>query len=153
MFYLNHRLENKKLDIKKLGYFATVPKGIDLDRILCIKTERSLRNDFTVAHNKKLYQILDNVRAKKVLIEERIDGSLVIRYKTSELKYKEITTRPEKEEPQKVYKFKLRKIYAPPANHPRRKRTTTNCNIKTRHFYFGNNTTFLNWLDKKDKNT
>ena len=98
-----------------------IPKGIDLDRILCIKTERSLRNDFTVAHNKKLYQILDNVRAKKVLIEERIDGSLVIRYKTSELKYKEITTRPEKEEPQKVYKFKLRKIYAPPTDHPWRK--------------------------------
>ena len=40
-----------------------IPKGIDLDRILCVKTERALRKDFTVAHNKKLYQILDNVRA------------------------------------------------------------------------------------------
>jgi hypothetical protein len=98
-----------------------IPKGIDLDRILCVKTERSLRNDFTVAHNKKLYQILDNVRAKKVFIEERIDGSMVIRYKDSELKYKEITNRPKKEEPQKTYEFKLHKIYAPPANHPWRK--------------------------------
>jgi len=98
-----------------------IPKGIDLDRILCIKTERSLRNDFTVAHNKKLYQILDNVRAKKVFIEERIDGSMVIRYKDSELKYKEITNRPEKTETQKTYEFKLHKIYVPPANHPWRK--------------------------------
>ena len=98
-----------------------IPKGIDLDRILCVKTERSLRNDFTVAHNKKLYQILDNVRAKKVFIEERIDGSMVIRYKDSELKYKEITNRPEKTETQKTYEFKLHKIYVPPANHPWRK--------------------------------
>jgi hypothetical protein len=99
-----------------------IPKGIDLDRILCIKTERTLRNDFTVAHDKKLYQVLDNVRTKKVLIEERIDGSLVLRHKDSELKYKQIMTRPEKEEqPQKTHEFKLRKIYAPPANHPWRK--------------------------------
>ena len=98
-----------------------IPKGIDLDRIFCVKTERSLRNDFTVAHNKKLYQILDNVRAKKVFTEERIDGSMVIRYKDSELKYKEITNRPEKTETQKTYEFKLHKIYVPPANHPWRK--------------------------------
>ena len=99
----------------------SMPKGIDLDRIFCVKTERALRNDFTVAHNNKLYQILDNVRAKKVFIEERVDGSMVIRYKDSELKYKEITNRPKKEEPQKTYEFKLHKLYVPPANHPWRK--------------------------------
>ncbi|MBU1887793.1 MAG: ISNCY family transposase [Candidatus Omnitrophica bacterium] len=95
-----------------------IPKGIDLDRILCVKTERALRNDFTVAHNKKLYQILDNVRAKKVSIEERIDGSMIIRYKDSELKYKKITNRPKKEEPKKTYEFKLKKAYVPPEDHP-----------------------------------
>lgn len=98
-----------------------MPKGIDLDRILCIKTERTLRKDFTVAHNKKLYQILDNMRAKKVMVEERVDSSMIIRYKDTELKHKEITNRPKKEEPQKTYEFKLRKIYVPPANHPWRK--------------------------------
>ncbi|MBU4149029.1 MAG: hypothetical protein KKB52_01605, partial [Candidatus Omnitrophica bacterium] len=95
-----------------------IPKGIDLDRILCVKTERALRNDFTVAHNKKLYQILDNVRAKKVSIEERIDGSMIIRYKDSELKYKKITNRPKKEEPKKTYEFKFKKVCVPPKDHP-----------------------------------
>jgi len=52
-----------------------VPKGVDLDRILCIKTERALKNDFTIAHNSRLYQILDNTRAKKVMVEEYVDGS------------------------------------------------------------------------------
>ena len=95
-----------------------IPKGIDLDRILCVKTKRALRNDFTVAHNKKLYQILDNVKAKKVFIEERIDGSMIIRYKDSELKYKKITNRPKKEKPKKTYEFKLKKVCVPPKDHP-----------------------------------
>ena len=66
----------------------SIPKGIDLDRILCIKTERALRNDFTVAHNSKLYQILDNVRAKKVMVEERVNGSMIARYKDAILRFK-----------------------------------------------------------------
>lgn len=95
-----------------------IPKGIDLDKILCIREEHPLRNDFTVAHDKKLYQIEDNIRAKSVTVEERIDGSMVITYKDKALKFKEITARPEKEEPKKTYEFKIRKVYVPPKDHP-----------------------------------
>ena len=95
-----------------------IPRGIDLDRILCVRTKRALRNDFTVAHNSKLYQIEDNVRADKVMVEERIDGSMVITHKDKALKFKEITVRPKKEEPKKTPKFKLKKVYAPPEDHP-----------------------------------
>jgi transposase len=96
-----------------------LPKGIDLDRILCVKTERALNNDFTVVHDKKLYQILDNVRAKKVMVEEHIDGSMIIRHKDTSLKFKEITARPKKAEPKKAYEFRLKRVYAPvPADHP-----------------------------------
>lgn len=92
-----------------------LPKGIDLDRILCVKTERALNNDFTVMHDKKLYQILDNTRAKKIMVEERIDGSMLIRYKDTVLRFKEIVNRP----PKKKYEFKLiRKVYIPPSDHP-----------------------------------
>ena len=95
-----------------------IPKGIDLDKILCIKEEHTLRNDFTVAHDKKLYQIEDDTRAKKVMVEERVDGSMIIAYKDKPLKFKEITARPEKAEPQKKYKFKLKKVFIPSMNHP-----------------------------------
>jgi len=91
-----------------------LPKGIDLDRILCVRTERALNNDFTIAHDKKLYQVLDNTPAKKVIIEDHIDGSMVVRYKDSVLRFKEITTKP----PKKPYIFKIRKVYIPPADHP-----------------------------------
>lgn len=92
-----------------------LPKGIDLDRILCVKTERALNNDFTIAHDKKLYQILDNTSAKKVIVEDRIDGSMRVRYKDRILRFKEITARP----PKKPYVFKLiKKAYVPAADHP-----------------------------------
>jgi transposase len=52
----------------------------ELDRILSIRNKRALRNDFTVTHNKKLYQIKDNIRTKAVMLEERTDGSMRIMY-------------------------------------------------------------------------
>ncbi|KJU83966.1 hypothetical protein MBAV_003842 [Candidatus Magnetobacterium bavaricum] len=55
-----------------------IPEDLNLDRILCIKTEGVLRQDFTVAYNKKLYQIKDNIRAKNVTVEEMLDGKIVI---------------------------------------------------------------------------
>ena len=106
---------------KKGNLHRPIPKGVDLDRILCIKTERALRNDFTVAHDKKLYQVLDNVRAKKVIVEERVDRSTLIRHKDTELKFKEITTRPEKAKPEKKYEFRLKRVSIPSKNHPWRK--------------------------------
>jgi ribosomal protein L32 len=95
-----------------------LPKGVDLDRILCVKTERALNNDFTVRHDKKLYQILDNVRAKKVMVEEHIDGSMIMRCKDAILKFKEITKRTKKEPERETYRFKLSTAHVPSADHP-----------------------------------
>jgi transposase len=97
-----------------------LPKDIELNEILCKKTEHTLRNDFTVAHDKKLYQIENNIRAKKVIVEERTDGSMLIRHKGAILKFKEITTRPEKIYQPKPYL--PRQVYIPPADHPWRVR-------------------------------
>jgi len=79
-----------------------VRKGVDLDAVFCVKTIRVLRNDFTVAHNSKLYQIEDNVNAAKLTVEERANGSIHISCRNTDLKFKEITTRPKKQgqEPQ-----------------------------------------------------
>jgi len=90
-----------------------------LDSILCIKTERALRNDFTIAHNGALYQILDNIRAKRVIVEEHINGSIKIRYKDTALRFRIISSRPKKEPASEPYAFKLRRVYTPQDyNHP-----------------------------------
>ena len=75
-----------------------VPQHTDLNAVFCVKTIRVLRNDFTVAHNGKLYQIEDAVNAEKVTIEERANGSIHISYRNTNLKFREITARPKKQQ-------------------------------------------------------
>jgi hypothetical protein len=52
-------------------------KGLGLDTILYRETERTLRNDFTVAHNNKLSEIEETIRASMVMVQDRIDGSIL----------------------------------------------------------------------------
>lgn len=89
----------------------------ELDRILSIQNKRALRNDFTVAHNKKLYQIKDTIRTKSVMVEERTDGSMHIMYNGHRLKYKEIKTRPTIEAKQPLLP-RVRRVVKPAADHP-----------------------------------
>lgn len=101
-----------------------IPQGLNFNKIFCVKTNRSLRNDFTVAHDGKLYQIENNLRAKEVTVEERIDGSTLITHKGLSLRFKEITVRPKKEiEIKKEYPLMVRSrgITIPAKDHPWRR--------------------------------
>lgn len=97
-----------------------LPRGMDLNAILCIKTERTLRNDFTVAHHHKLYQIEEATKASKVIVQDRMDGSMRITYKGQPLRFREITERPIRENKQPVIR-RRRRTYIPPADHPWRR--------------------------------
>lgn len=114
---------NKKFMVEareKGNLHRDVPKGLNLDEILCIKKGHPLRNDFTIVHDKKLYQVLDKTAARKVEVQERVNGQMLIIYKGERLKYKEIDTRPNKVVEQ-VKKVTIRKRYVPPANAPWRR--------------------------------
>ncbi len=107
---------------KEDNFHREIPRGLNLDRILCIKTERTLRNDFTISHNGKLYQIMDRTNAKKVQVEERINGTMVMTYENNRLRFKEITERPEKEQKKPIILiYKKRKPNIPAMNHPWRR--------------------------------
>jgi transposase InsO family protein len=97
-----------------------LPKRLNLDHILCRKVPRALRNDFTLAYNRKLYQIDDSVRVSKVLVHERVDGSLAIVSKDRFLKFREIVTRPEREK-REPSRLSPKKTYIPPKDHSWRK--------------------------------
>ncbi|MBL7085396.1 MAG: ISNCY family transposase [Candidatus Omnitrophica bacterium] len=108
---------NKRFSVSPLekgDLHQPLPENINLDRILCIKTDHPLRNDFTVAHDKKLYQITEPTTAKKVTVEERINGTMLITYKGKPLKYKQISKKPPQAKPEP----KIRKLYIPPKDHP-----------------------------------
>jgi hypothetical protein len=99
------------------NFHRPLPKGVSLDLILCIKTQRTLRNDFTVAHNKKLYQIEDRTSASRVMVHEQIDGSIKILYQGQALRFREITTRPVKQQTPPL-RVRRRKGHPPSADHP-----------------------------------
>lgn len=113
--FLSHYLPvfNRRFNVvalKEEDLHRLLPEGLDLAKIFSVRTPRALRNDFTVVHEGKLYQVEDNMRAKEVIIEERINGSLFITYKGRALKYHEITQRPQKiQQPRKM------RIYKPAA--------------------------------------
>ena len=69
----------------------------ELDKIFCIRDERTLRNDFTIAYNGKLDLIKDAIKTQKVTVEERMDGSQHITHRDLDLRYREIKRRPAKE--------------------------------------------------------
>jgi transposase len=95
-------------------------RGVDLDAILCKKTERTLRNDFTVAHNRKLYQVEDDITGSKVMVQDRMDGSIRITYKNRALRYREISERPILEK-KSLPVVRIRKSFTPPTDHPWRR--------------------------------
>ena len=92
-------------------------RELDLDAILCKKTERTLRNDFTVAHNSKLYQVDQAIQASKVMVQDRMDGSLRIYYKDRALRFREITERPLREK-KPLTLTKRTNPCTPPPGHP-----------------------------------
>lgn len=118
-YYLpKHNRRFSVAPLEKGDLHRPLPENINLDKILCIKTKHPLRNDFTIAHDKKLYQIIEPTTAKKVAVEERINGTMLIVYKNKPLKYKQVAQRPLKTKPEKQYTPKPKKLYIPPKDHP-----------------------------------
>jgi transposase len=74
---------------------VALQRQVDLNRYLCIKTERTIRKDNTIALDGRLYQI-EQRGGKKVVVEERLDGSMLMISKGVSLKFREITERPKK---------------------------------------------------------
>lgn len=116
--FLSHYLPmfNRRFNVVALkdeDLHRLLPKGLDLAKVFSVKIPRALRNDFTIVHEGKLYQVEDDIRAKEVIVEERINGSLFITYKGRALRYREITQRPQKiQQPRKPSKPRA---YAPAA--------------------------------------
>ena len=117
----NRRFARKAAEADNLH--RPVPRGLNIQRVLCIKTERTVRNDFTIAHNRRLYQIEEAVTTRKLMVEEYPDGSMAIWCKGQKVKFSQIAIRPEKlQEPQKQSAPPARrKTPVPPRDHPWRR--------------------------------
>jgi len=94
----------------------------ELDRIFCIREDRTVKNDFTIAYDGKLYQIEQVTRAEKVVVEKRLNGSLHITYKGRDLRYRIITEQPSMAIPDTPLILAAKKPWKPATDHPWKRR-------------------------------
>jgi len=101
-----------------------------LPAILSRHSQRVVQNDFTIRFNNKWYQLTKEQPAtirpqERVLLEERIDGSLWLRLRGKYLNYQVLPAKPVKQIKQPwviaATQKKERKHYKPPQDHPWRK--------------------------------
>jgi hypothetical protein len=100
------------------------PSVRDLDRCLCLKTTRCLRKDVTIAHAGPLYQIHDTIRARHVLVEQRLDGRMRLTHQGRPLNFHAIAVRPVSVAESNRLPRSPRSV-TPRPNHPWRNRRNT----------------------------
>ena len=89
-----NRKFTRKPKVEEIAY-RPIPKGMDLDQILCIKEERRVQGDHTISYKAIRYQILPTqtrfgFAKAKVEVQRRLDGTIHIFYKGEELPFKPI---------------------------------------------------------------
>lgn len=95
-----------------------------LKQILSIQTLHTLRNDNTIRHENRFYQVLKPwkyQRPKQILFEERLDGKLYLTDKGRELPWRLIPELPKKT--QNKVNLKPRKPMTPSMDHPFKKQS------------------------------
>jgi hypothetical protein len=116
---------NKRFNViarEKGNLHRKVPKGIHLERVLCIKEDRVVQNDSTVSYEGKHYQIMNQVDGKSISIEQRLDNTLWLYDGDIRLKYKEIPYRVKRYwQKEETGSEKAGKQWIPPKDHPWRR--------------------------------
>jgi len=84
----------RKPKVEEIAY-RSIPQGMDLDRILCVKEGRRVQGDNTISYEARRYQILPTetrlgFAKAKVEVQRHLDGTIHIFYKGEELPLKPI---------------------------------------------------------------
>jgi hypothetical protein len=94
-----------------------VPARLDLDTVLCQKTQRRLNADSTVQHEGQVYLVEDCLKAQTVMVHQRLDGSIHLRCHNRSLSYRLVPHRPRKTQPM-VKPVPAKTTHRPAAEHP-----------------------------------
>lgn len=94
-----------------------------LDSIFSKQYVRSINNDFTVAYKGRWYQLkqiqpITVFKTNKVLIEDRVDNTIKIKYKDRYLNFFPLPEKPKKLKPNPVILTTHKLNYIPPKDHP-----------------------------------
>lgn len=84
---------NKRFQIKpaeKEDLHRILSRGMRLEWILCKQETRALRKDFTVCYEKNRFQVLDNVRTKRITVQQSTNGRFRLIHNGCNLRFKKI---------------------------------------------------------------
>ena len=104
----------------------------DMDSIFSVHSTRVVMNDFTVQFKNKYFQLNQQqsvtlCRKDKILVEEHLDKSIVLKLRNKQLNYIVLPKRPEKEFKLKIHALTTGKpTYKPPTDHPWRRQFLIN---------------------------
>ena len=94
-----------------------VPTRLDLDTVLCQKTQRRLNADSTVQHEGQVYLVQDRLKAQTVMVHQRLDGSIHLWCHNRSLSYRLVPQRPRKAQLM-VTPVRAKTTHCPAAEHP-----------------------------------
>ncbi len=108
-------------------------RGYALPRIFCVREERTLRNDFTIQYQRRLFQL--DPRQPTILrpgdavaVSEGLDGTLAVGIRNVDLRFHEIAERPLRPAREKVTSPRV--PWKPPADHPWRRYAQADISIE-----------------------
>jgi len=111
----------------------------NLNSIFSRKTQRIVRNDYTIQYKNRYFQleeIQQNISVYKkdtVIVEEHLDDNIYINKQGKYLNFKELSSKPKKEIDIKLSALtKQKSNYKPPINHPWRNFKFSKYNQKTK---------------------
>jgi transposase len=89
---------------ERLDFHEPVPRGLNLEDVFCLETERKVSNDWVVQYGSRWLQIEPQARVaagSRVLIRQRRDGSLKLVQQQAEVAWHELPARPRQPPPSK----------------------------------------------------
>jgi len=116
----NRRFVREALELGDLH--RPLPKSVVLDDVLCIKGFRTVNEGYIVKWRGRTF-VLDKpsltLRRQKLVVLERFDGRLTLRFKGRDMAYREVLEPPRRAPKPAVAKIKRKPPkYNPPASHP-----------------------------------
>lgn len=118
------------IDLEKLAdRHRPLEKKMNLAAVFSYEEERAIANDFTIRYKNRFFQIIKQANLPpvrgKLIVAERLDGSIHLIYQDRELLFEEISRNDMMVKARKVeieQKPKPTTKYIPPADHPWRRR-------------------------------
>lgn len=116
----NQRFAREALEAGDLH--RLLPKSVVLDDVLCIKGFRTVNEGYLVKWRGRTFVLQKpslTLRRQKLVVLERFDGRLVLRFRGRDLAYREVLEPPRRAPKPAVVKIRRKPPkYNPPASHP-----------------------------------